>query len=89
MECATPLPVEVRLFGKFVFNKEKIDELSSVTDWVSHDLRRTVGSEMAALGVAPHVADKVLNHQTGTAVYQRHEFLVERKKAVIAWGPAH
>jgi hypothetical protein len=29
-------------------------------------------------GVAPHVADKILNHQTGTisgvaAVYQRHE----------------
>jgi hypothetical protein len=46
---------------------------------------------MAALGVAPHVADKVLNHQAGTisgvaAVYQRHEFLIERKEALFAWG---
>ena len=46
---------------------------------------------MARLGVAPHVADKVLNHQTGTisgvaAVYQRHEFLVERKDALERWG---
>ena len=39
----------------------------------------------------PHVADKVLNHQTGTisgvaAVYQRHEFLAERKDAMERWG---
>jgi hypothetical protein len=42
---------------------------------------------MARSGVPPHVADKILNHQAGTisgvaAVYQRHEFLEERKKAL-------
>jgi hypothetical protein len=46
---------------------------------------------MAGLGVAPHVADKILNHQSGTisgvaAVYQRHEFLAERKNALERWG---
>jgi hypothetical protein len=46
---------------------------------------------MARLGVAPHVADKILNHQSGTisgvaAVYQRHEFLKERKQALELWG---
>ncbi len=46
---------------------------------------------MARLGVAPHVADKILNHQTGTisgvaAVYQRHEFLAERQAALDLWG---
>jgi hypothetical protein len=46
---------------------------------------------MARLGVAPHVADKVLNHQSGTisgvaAVYQRHDFLAERKVALHQWG---
>ena len=46
---------------------------------------------MARLGVAPHVADKILNHQSGTisgvaAVYQRHEFLNERKAALCRWG---
>jgi hypothetical protein len=46
---------------------------------------------MARLGVAPHVADKILNHQSGTisgvaAVYQRHEFLRERKDALELWG---
>ena len=46
---------------------------------------------MARLGIAPHVADRILNHQSGSisgvaAVYQRHEFLAERKEALIAWG---
>ena len=46
---------------------------------------------MARLGVAPHVADKILNHQSGTisgvaAVYQRHEFLAERRAALDLWG---
>jgi len=43
------------------------------------------------LGSGPHVADKVLNHQAGTisgvaAVYQRHEFLAERKEALERWS---
>jgi hypothetical protein len=46
---------------------------------------------MARLGVAPHVADKILNHQAGTisgvaAVYQRHDFLAERRTALDLWG---
>jgi hypothetical protein len=46
---------------------------------------------MARLGAAPHVADKILNHQSGTisgvaAVYQRHQFLSERKDALERWG---
>jgi hypothetical protein len=37
------------------------------------------------------VADKILNHQAGTisgvaAVYQRHEFLSERRHALDVWG---
>jgi hypothetical protein len=38
-------------------------------------------------GFAPHVADKILNHQAGTisgvaAVYQRHDFLAESRAAL-------
>ena len=90
--------------GKFVFSrsgdisfqdfssaKREIDEISGVTGWRLHDLRRTCVSGMARLGVAPHVADKILNHQTGTisgvaAVYQRHDFLAERREALESWG---
>ena len=45
---------------------------------------------MARLGVPPHVADKILNHQSGTisgvAAVWRHEFMKERKEALDLWG---
>ena len=68
-----------------------LDELCSISGWRFHDLRRTIVSGMARMGVPPHVADKILNHQSGTisgvaAVYQRHEFLAERKEALGRWG---
>jgi integrase len=71
--------------------KKELDRRSGVTGWWLHDLRRTIVSGMARLGVPPHVADKILNHQSGTisgvaAVYQKHEFLVERREALESWG---
>ncbi len=77
-------------FMEYSKAKTQLDKDSGVTDWVLHDLRRTVVSGMASLGIAPHVADKVLNHQSGTisgvaAVYQRHEFLKERQAATVLW----
>lgn len=78
-------------FQAFARGKRALDRLCQVSGWRLHDLRRTVVSGMARLGVAPHVADKILNHQSGTisgvaAVYQRHEFLAERKEALDRWG---
>ena len=78
-------------FQSFKYAKADLDRLSGVTGWRTHDLRRTVVTGMARLGVPPHVADKILNHQSGTisgvaAVYQKHEFLAERKDALERWG---
>lgn len=81
----------IKPFRRFSAAKRKLDALSGFTGWRLHDLRRTCVSGMARLGIAPHVADKVLNHQSGTisgvaAVYQRHDFLAERKVALERWG---
>ena len=78
-------------FQAFSAAKRELDVTSGVTGWRLHDLRRTCVSGMAGLGIAPHVADKILNHQSGTisgvaAVYQRHQFLAERKAALEKWG---
>jgi integrase len=78
-------------FQEFSRAKRELDALSGVQDWRLHDLRRTCVSGMARLGIPPHVADKILNHQSGTisgvaAVYQRHDFLEERKAALERWG---
>jgi integrase len=53
-------------FRPFALAKRELDELSGVSNWRLHDLRRTCVSGMARLGIAPHVADKILNHQSGT-----------------------
>jgi integrase len=84
-------PLGTKPFQNFSNAKRLLDQLSGVTDWRLHDLRRTCVSGMARLGIAPHVADKILNHQAGTisgvaAVYQRHEFLAERRAALDLWG---
>ena len=78
-------------FRSFGHAKAKLDKKASVSRCRLHDLRRTVVSGMARLGVPPHVADKILNHTAGTisgvaAVYQRHEFMAERKDALDAWA---
>lgn len=78
-------------FQEFSSCKRELDHLSGVASWRLHDLRRTCVSGMARLGIAPHVADKILNHQSGTisgvaAVYQRHAFLNERECALDLWG---
>jgi integrase len=80
-----------RHLQSFTKAKRELDRLAGVSGWWLHDLRRTVVSGMARLGVPPHVADKILNHQGETisgvaAVYQRHEFLDERKDALERWG---
>jgi integrase len=62
-----------------------------IPPWILHDLRRTATTGMARLKIAPHVADKVLNHLTGkikgvAAVYNKFEYLEERRAALETWG---
>jgi integrase len=74
-------------FSGWSKSKVALDKLSGVTGWTLHDLRRTYASKMAALGVAPHVIERLLNHVSGTisgvaAIYNRHHFMPEMKEAV-------
>jgi integrase len=62
-----------------------------ILPWRLHDLRRTFATGCARLGVPLHVVEKCLNHTSGTfrgivAVYQRHEFMSERRSALEVWG---
>jgi integrase len=73
--------------------KRKLDALlpSDMPDWRLHDLRRTVASGMARLGIHLPVIEKVLNHASGSfagvvGVYQRHSFAQEKRAALDAWG---
>jgi integrase len=57
--------VGAKPFQSFSQAKRELDEVSGVRTWRLHDLRRTAVSGMARLGIAPHVADKILNHASG------------------------
>jgi len=59
--------------------------------WVTHDIRRSVASGLARLGVQLPVIEKILAHRSGTfkgivGVYQKHSFLPEMQIAMQKWG---
>jgi integrase len=63
----------------------------AITPWRVHDLRRTFASNLAALGVALPVIEKILNHVSGSfggvvSVYQKHEFAAEKAEALQRWA---
>lgn len=81
---------DAKPFNGWSKSKAALDQLSGVTDWTLHDLRRTVATRMAELGVAPHVIERILNHVTGTMsplsrVYNRASFLAEMRAAIELW----
>jgi integrase len=53
-----------------------------------HDLRRTLRTGLAELGVNFEVAERVLNHAMPglQAVYNRHNYLVEKRTALTLWA---
>ena len=60
-------------------------------DWVIHDLRRTVATNLQKLGVRLEVTEAVLNHVSGSragivGIYQRHEWATEKRQALDAWA---
>jgi integrase len=80
-----------RAVSGFSKAKDKLDAASGISDWRLHDLRRTVTSGMARLGINLPVIEKVLNHSSGSfagivGVYQRHEFANEKRYALEAWS---
>jgi integrase len=75
------------------FSKEKTAIIDQVgfDDWWLHDLRRTMASGMARLGVSLPVIEKILNHTSGSfrgvvGIYQRHSYADEKRAALDLWG---
>lgn len=53
-----------------------------------HDLRSTFRSHLGALGVDVLIAERCLNHSLGglVAVYDKHDYLTERRRALELWA---
>ena len=59
--------------------------------WTPHDLRRTVATRMADLGVQPHIIEAVLNHVSGhkggvAGIYNRATYDKEKREALNLWA---
>jgi integrase len=63
-----------------------------ITAWSAHDLRRTVLTNLAKLGVVPHVIAHVANHRSLTksgvtfAHYVQHSYEGEKRTALNLWA---
>jgi integrase len=72
--------------------KQALDSLMTargdIESWTIHDLRRSVGTGLGKRGVSRFVIARVLNHadSTVTAIYDRHEYLPEKREALEKWG---
>ena len=70
--------------------KKRFDEIVGFADWTFHDLRRSVASHVAALGVLQEHIERVLGHKIpGIAgVYNKHSYLPEMRTALQVWHDA-
>jgi integrase len=70
--------------------KEELDKRSGVSSWVIHDIRRSVATGMADIGIAPHIIEAVLNHVSGhkggvAGIYNRSSYAAEKSAALSKW----
>jgi integrase len=66
---------------------------AKVGHWTNHDLRRSVATHMAELGIQPHVIEAVLNHVSGhkagvAGIYNRATYSAEKVTALTLWADA-
>jgi hypothetical protein len=57
-------------------------------EWTLHDLRRSTRTGLGKLGVAPHVAEAVMNHLPPRLIrtYDRNTYVAEKWVALDLWA---
>jgi integrase len=79
-----------KVFNGWPKAKRTLDEASGVADWVLHDLRRTFATNLAELGVEPHIIEALINHKSGVisgvaATYNRARYMQPMRDAIAKW----
>ena len=97
---SVPLSTRDNLFGdrarggftNWSTAKRQLDHrLAGVKAWRLHDIRRTVATGMADIGIEPHHVEAVLNHYGGhrrgiAGVYNRASYASEIARALRRWA---
>ena len=73
--------------GKAVLDKRTGIDVA----WVVHDIRRSVATKMADIGIQPHIIEQILNHQSGhksgvAGIYNRSSYEREVRAALALWS---
>lgn len=63
------------------------EEMKVNDPFTPHDLRRTLRTRLAEIGVSDIVAERVLGHklQGVLGIYNRHSYIEEKRQALAAW----
>jgi integrase len=80
-------------FRAWADGKAELDKRlgDAVAPFVLHDIRRSVATGMADLGVQPHIIETILNHHGGhrrgvAGIYNRSTYEREKKAALVMWA---
>jgi integrase len=80
-------------FTSWANGKHALEARSGVTDppWTVHDIRRSVATGMADIGIQPHIIEQVLNHRGGhrrgpAGIYNRSTYDREVRNALALWA---
>jgi Arm DNA-binding domain/Phage integrase family len=70
--------------------RSEIADSSSVKDWQMRDIRRTFRSNMPKIGVPRDLAERLVNHVSGTRneldeIYDRYDYIDEKREALRKW----
>jgi hypothetical protein len=72
--------------------RHRLQSLQSTCRFTTHDIRRSVLTKLAELGVAPIVLGHIANHRTTTkagitlGVYVQHAYEREKREALELWA---
>lgn len=78
-------------FSGWTKAKRRLDKACGVKDWTLHDLRRTVVTGMAEIGIAPHIIEAIVNHVSGfkggvAGVYNHAKYAQEKRAGLERWA---
>jgi integrase len=78
-------------FTMWSLGKRQLDKRLDIAErWTLHDIRRSVATRMADIGIAPHVIEQILNHVSGhksgvAGIYNRSSYTNEVRAALALW----
>jgi integrase len=70
--------------------KQRLDAKLGFANWDLHDVRRSVQTRLAGLGVREEVVNRILNHAMGPIdeTYNQHAYSREKAHALQSWADA-